>query len=96
MMRTVTFFTRSNCPLCESAWFVVQKLRSRVPFDLQRVDITEPCNERWYALYVNDIPVVHIDGREVFKHRVSERALRERLEDDARPDASPNSTQNDA
>ncbi|NOT00120.1 MAG: glutaredoxin family protein [Phycisphaerales bacterium] len=79
-MNKVTFFTKDCCPLCESAWFVVERLRGRLPFDVEKIDITDPGNRRWYAMYCNDIPVIHLNGREVFRHRVSERRLRELIE----------------
>ncbi len=79
-MKTVTFFTEDGCTLCESAWFVINKLRQRIDFEIERVDITEPQNTKWYALYCNDIPVVHLNGKEVCRHRVSERTLRRLLE----------------
>ena len=76
----VTFFTKASCPLCDAAWFVVRKLCGRFDVEIERVDITEAGQERWFGLYCNDIPVVHVNGREVFRHRVSERRLREVLE----------------
>ena len=79
-MNKITFFTKQDCPLCEAAWFVINKLRRRIDFELEWMDITEPGNSRWYALYCQDIPVVHLNGEEVFRHRVSERALRKLLE----------------
>lgn len=62
---------------------MIRKLRGRFGFEVERVDISAAGNERWYGLYCNDIPVVHIDGKEAFRHRVSERALRELLERDS-------------
>ena len=79
-MNKVTFFTKACCPLCDSAWFVIKKLRQRIEFDLERIDITDPKHTKWFGLYCNDIPVVHINGTEVCRHRVSERALRRRLQ----------------
>lgn len=79
-MNHITFFTKENCPLCDAAWFVVKKLRLRGLCKVERIDITEPGNKKWYALYANDIPVVHLNGQEVSRHRVSERALRKLLE----------------
>ena len=78
-MNKITFFTKEDCPLCESAWFVINKLKKRIDFELERIDITEPDNHQWYALYVNHIPVVHLNGQEVSRHHVSERKLRELL-----------------
>ncbi len=79
-MNRITFFTKDDCPLCDAAWFVVNKLRRRFEFELERIDITDSGQSRWYALYCNDIPVVHLNGQEVSRHRVSERALRKLLE----------------
>ncbi len=79
-MNKITFFTKPDCPLCDAAWFVVNKLRRRMDFEIQRVDITEPGNTRWFGLYCNEIPVVHLNGREVCRNRVHERTLRTLLE----------------
>lgn len=79
-MNKITFFTKACCPLCDSAWFVVNKLRRRIPFEVERIDVAEPGQERWHALYADHIPVIHVNGVEVFRHRVSERELREALE----------------
>lgn len=78
-MKRVTFFTKPECTLCRSALYVVERVRTRLPFDLETVDISEPGQAKWRALYQNDIPVVHLDGREIFRHRVDERRLRELL-----------------
>jgi len=74
-MPLVTFFTKEDCSLCRAAWFVVERARRRVSFDVVCVDITRPGNERWYDAYRNDIPVIHLDGREIFRHRVDEARL---------------------
>ncbi len=79
-MIEVTFFTKDCCPLCDAAFFVVKKLQVRFGFQLTRVDISEPQNRQWFGLYGNDIPVVHVNGREVARHRVSERELRKMLD----------------
>lgn len=78
-MRKITLFTRADCTLCRAAAFVINRVRGRVDFDFERVDITDPGNEEWLETYRNDIPVVHLDGREIFRHRVDERRLRSLL-----------------
>ncbi len=78
-MSRVTFFTKPDCSLCQSALYVVERVRSKIPFDLNTVDISAAGNEKWFELYRNDIPVVHLDGIEIFRHRVDERRLREAL-----------------
>jgi len=44
------------------------------------VDITAEGNEHWYELYKHDIPVVHVDGTEIMRHKVFEQALLDVLE----------------
>ncbi len=74
-MHRVTFFSRPECSLCRAAWFVVQRVRARVPFDVDVIDISTPGNESWLEAYKNDIPVVHLNEREVFRHRIDERSF---------------------
>lgn len=79
-MDRITFFTKSDCPLCRSAWYVLQRVRSQVPFELESIDICAPGQEPWFEAYRDDIPVVHLNGREIFRHRINERQLRLQLE----------------
>lgn len=55
---------------------MVERVRARLPFELESVDITSAGNERWFESYKNHIPVVHLNGEEIFRHRVDERKLR--------------------
>ena len=75
-MNRVTFFTKPDCTLCRSALFVVEKVRRTTPFELELIDISEPGQEKWFEAYKHDIPVLHLNGKEVFRHRVEERKLR--------------------
>jgi len=75
----ISFFTKDDCELCDAAWFVVARVARRFDVVVERVDIEAPGNEHWRQMYVNDIPVVHLDGREVFRHRVDEKVLRRLL-----------------
>lgn len=78
-MSVVTFFTKPDCTLCRAALYVVKRVRVNVPFDLEIVDISATGSEKWWDAYRNDIPVVHLNGEEIFRHRVDERRLRELL-----------------
>lgn len=79
-MTKVTFFTKDECALCSAAWYVVERVRRRIPFVLERIDITAPGQAHWHELYADHIPVIHVDGQEAFRHRVDERQLREMLQ----------------
>lgn len=78
-MNRISFFTKPDCSLCRSALYVIERVRVHTPFELDCVDISTPGNEKWFDAYKNDIPVVHLNGQEIFRHHVDERRLRELL-----------------
>jgi len=78
-MNRVTFFTKPECTLCRAALYVIKRVQSQEPFELDCVDISLGENKSWFAQYKHDIPVVHLNGVEIFRHRVNERQLRECL-----------------
>jgi hypothetical protein len=65
----VTFLTKDGCRLCDEALFVVEGVRRRFPFKLDIVHIVE--GDEWFERFGDKIPVGLIDGRMVFKYRVS-------------------------
>uniref|UniRef100_A0A3P8W1V8 Glutaredoxin-like protein n=1 Tax=Cynoglossus semilaevis TaxID=244447 RepID=A0A3P8W1V8_CYNSE len=73
---TLTLFTKDPCPLCDKAKETLEPFKHR--FDLQQVDISRPENKLWFDRYKWDIPVFHLNGRFVMKHRV-DTALMEKL-----------------
>lgn len=84
-MNRVTLFTKSECSLCNGALFELERVRSRFDFELELVDITAAGQESWFAAYQHDIPVVHLNGKEVFRHRVNGPQLRALLESSGMP-----------
>lgn len=80
----LTLFTREECGLCSSALYVLNRVRREFGVELEMIDIAAPGNERWLKAYSEHIPVVHFQGREVFRHRVDERRLRQILTEAAR------------
>lgn len=77
MTRTVTLYGAAGCHLCESARRVIERVRADVPFELEEIDITG--DEELERRYRERIPVVLVDGEEVFTYFVHPQALRERL-----------------
>jgi hypothetical protein len=77
----ITLFTKSDCGLCHGVRFVIEKVRRAVPFDFELVDIAAPGHEAWLEAYRNDIPVVHLNNREISRHRIDEARLRRILEE---------------
>lgn len=79
-MRTVTVFGRSGCHLCEQATERLVRLRDELRFELVEVDIEG--DERLHAAYLERIPVIALDGEELFDYFVDEPELRRRLRDE--------------
>ena len=71
MTRTVTFYSRPGCHLCDEALAVVARVRQRVPFALEQRNIET--DDRWMLAYLERIPVVAINGLERFELFVDER-----------------------
>ncbi len=78
-MNRITFFTKPDCTLCHAALYVVKRVQSQISFELSCIDISAPGQQAWLAQYKHDIPVVHLNGEEIFRHRVDERRLKELL-----------------
>jgi glutaredoxin len=69
----VTLYGRPGCHLCEEAREALERVRARHPFALQERDITT--DDALHAAYLERIPVIALDGRELFDYEVDERAL---------------------
>jgi 4a-hydroxytetrahydrobiopterin dehydratase len=67
----VTLYTRKDCPLCDEAKSSIRAAASlhRLPITLHEVDIDTDPDLR--ARYTDDVPVIHVDGVEAFRHRVT-------------------------
>jgi glutaredoxin len=79
---TVTLYGRPGCHLCDEARVVLERVRLQTPFELVERDIE--ADDDLLRRYLERIPVVALDGRELFDFFVDERALRAALSS-ARP-----------
>ena len=75
-MRTVTLYSRPGCHLCDDARAALERVRAERPFALDEIDITS--DDDLHARYLERIPVVALDGEELFEFFVDEETL-ERL-----------------
>jgi glutaredoxin len=74
---SVVLYTRSGCHLCDDARAVLERVRGELPFTLIERDIEG--DDALHRAYLERIPVVAIDGEEVFDFFVDEPELRRRL-----------------
>ena len=73
----VILYTRPGCCLCDEAKVALAAAQRVVAFELAEVDINS--DPALYEQHKWDIPVIEVDGRRAFKHRVAPDALVERL-----------------
>jgi glutaredoxin len=72
-MRRVTLFGKPGCHLCEDARAAILEVRQRHPFAFEEVDIER--DDDLLRDYGIRIPVVAVDGEEVFELEVDRAAL---------------------
>jgi len=73
----VEIYSKPDCHLCDEAKTVLQRVRSRRPFEMIDVDITN--DQRLYNEYKEQIPVIFINGRKACKFRVDEKEFVKKL-----------------
>jgi glutaredoxin len=74
----VTLYGKPGCHLCDDARAVVERVRAEHPFELREVDVSlDPALNREYG---ERIPVLTLDGEELFEFFVEEAVLVERVD----------------
>ena len=77
MSAAVTLYGRPGCHLCDEAREALLRVRSEAPFELLEIDIER--DDELFKRYLERIPVVCLNGEELFEFHVDESALRRRL-----------------
>jgi glutaredoxin len=77
-MSEIVVYTRPECHLCVEAMSDLRRLQDELGFALNERDIDG--DETLLRAYFERIPVVALDGEELFDFYVDETLLRERLE----------------
>jgi glutaredoxin len=73
----VTLYGKPGCHLCDDARAVVERVRADHPFELREVDVS--LDPELHREYGERIPVLALDGEELFDFFVEEAVLVERL-----------------
>ncbi len=77
-MMLVELYTKDDCQLCEEAKLVLEKVGRDIPFQLKEIKLLP--GEEHFEEFKHDFPVVHINKRFAFKHRLNEQMVRIRLQ----------------
>ena len=76
-MSVVVLYGRPGCCLCDEARAVLERVRAAHPFELIERDIES--DDTLLRAYLERIPVVTLDGVELFEFAVNEGLLIKRL-----------------
>jgi ribosome-associated toxin RatA of RatAB toxin-antitoxin module len=86
-MILVELYSKDDCHLCDEALAVLQKVQIEFPFTLKLHKLIQ--GEMNFEEYKEDFPVIHINKRFAFKHRLNEQMLKIRLQQVANERANP-------
>jgi glutaredoxin len=74
----VTLYGKPGCHLCDDAREVVARVRAEHPFELREVDVS--LDPELHRDYGERIPVLELDGEELFEFHVDEAELGRRVD----------------
>lgn len=75
----IEIYSRPGCHLCDEAKAVIEPFTQRYRIDLRVTDVDSDNALR--QAYGSDIPVVMINGKEAFRHRVDAGLLEKKLKE---------------
>ena len=73
----IRIYSKPDCHLCDEAKEVIQRVTKRLHIEIEVIDIQK--DPELYDQYRYDIPVIFLDDRKIFKHRVDEEKLKKLL-----------------
>jgi hypothetical protein len=76
-MTVIEVYGHADCCLCRTAIEVLERLRDELGFELVERDIA--ADDTLHRAYFERVPVVALDGEELFDFQVDEAVLRARL-----------------
>jgi len=77
-MALVTLYGKPGCHLCDEAREIVERVRAEHPFQLEEVDVS--IDPVLHLEYGERIPVLEVDGEELFEFHVEEAVLAQRVD----------------
>lgn len=75
----IEIYSRPGCHLCDEAKAVIEPFSRRYALEVKVTDVDSSAELR--AAYGAEIPVILINGKEAFRHRVDAQALERKLKE---------------
>ena len=73
----IRIYSKPDCHLCDEAKETIQRVTKRLPIEIEVINIEK--DAKLLNQYRYDIPVIFLDDRKIFKHRVDEEKLKKIL-----------------
>ena len=70
-------YTKADCPLCDEAKESLEPLAAQLPIQIEEIDIT--ANLGLFTKYKELIPVLELEGKRLFVHRIHVKGLKRKL-----------------
>ena len=74
---TLKLYTKPDCPLCDDAKDALNAVAADSPIEIQEIDITS--NLGLFTKYKDSIPVLEMNGKRMFEHRINVGVLKRKL-----------------
>ena len=74
---TLQLYTKADCPLCDEAKESLEPLAAQFPIQIEEIDITT--NLGLFTKYKELIPVLELEGKQLFVHRIHVKVLKRKL-----------------
>ncbi|KNC75320.1 hypothetical protein SARC_12153 [Sphaeroforma arctica JP610] len=76
LLPRLSFYGKSGeCMLCDQAKQVLLEVEDEAPHSVEWIDITDPREKEAFDEYKWDIPVLHLNGKEIMRHRFDAKKL---------------------
>ena len=77
----IRIYSKKDCHLCDEAKTILVNFASRYPITVEEIDIGQDAAS--FEKYRNEIPVIFLENRKLFKYRIDakklDRAIRKHL-----------------
>lgn len=82
MSAKIKILSKPHCHLCDEAKETIERVTNQLPIEVEVIDIEK--DPELFKQYQYDIPVIFLNDRKIFKHRVDGQKLQKILKNEIR------------